>query len=130
MGMAPGHEFSMERAPFKFTKEYLEVMGGFDDDCFKEFERLFVEGLKVARENSQIALGLVEIMMYKSNYPCFVGTRYGRGVSLKRFEKRLFLKVKDEYVERRAKALIKTAYDHVGTNLYDSFQQYSNGYAI
>lgn len=130
MGMAPGHEFSMERAPFKFTKEYLEVMGGFDDDCFKEFERLFVEGLKVARENSQIALGLVEIMMYKSNYPCFVGARYGRGVSLKRFEKRLFLKVRDENVERRAKALIRKAYDHVGTNLYDSFQQYSNGYAI
>jgi hypothetical protein len=130
MGMAPGHEFSMERAPFKFTKECVEVMGGFDSDVYKEYERLFVEGFKQARLNSQIALGLVEIMMYKSNYPCFEGSRYGNGVSLRRFEKRLMLNVPDRLVDRRAKALITKSYCHWGTGLYDSFQQYSNGYAI
>lgn len=133
MGMAPGHEFSMERAPFKFTKEYLEVMGGFESDCYKEFERLFVEGFKLARANSQISLGLIEIMMYKSNYPCFVGKRYGRGVSLKRFEKRLMLNgrsVKEKQVEKKARRLIKCAYNHTGTTLYDAFQKWSNGYAI
>ena len=123
----------MERAPFKFTKEYLEVMGGFESDCYKEFERLFVEGFKVARANSQIALGLIEIMMYKSNYPCFEGRRYGRGVSLKRFEKRLMLSgrtVKEKQVEKKARRLIKCAYNHTGTTLYDAFQKWSNGYAI
>jgi hypothetical protein len=130
MGMAPGHEFSMERAPFKFTKECVEVMGGFESDVYKEYERLFVDGFKQARLNSQIALGLVEIMMYKSNYPCFEGSRYGNGVSLRRFEKRLMLNVPDRLVDRRAKALITKSYCHWGTGLYDSFQQYSNGYAI
>jgi phosphatidylinositol 4-kinase len=130
MGMAPGHEFSMERAPFKFTKEFVEVMGGVDDPCYKEFERLFIEGFKAARKNSQIALGLVEIMMYKSNYPCFSGWRYGHGVALKRFEKRLMLNVPDKKIDIRAKALIKRAKDHWGTNAYDKFQKWSNGYAI
>ena len=81
-GMAPGHEFSMERAPFKLTKEYVEVMGGVKSECYKEFERLFVAGFMEARKNSQIALGLVEIMMFKSNYPCFTGRRYGNGKAL------------------------------------------------
>ena len=105
-------------------------MGGFGSECYLEFERLFVEGFKEARKNSQIALGLVEIMMYKSNYPCFSGSRYGNGVMLKRFENRLMLNVPDKQIDKKAKALIKTAYDHWGTNAYDSFQQWSNGYAI
>ena len=130
MGMAPGHEFSMERAPFKFTKEYLEVMGGPTGECYAEFKRLFVEGFKEARKNSQIALGLVEIMMYKSNYPCFSGGRYGNGVALRKFEKRLMLDVPDKHIEKRALGLVNLACDHRGTRLYDSFQQWSNGYAI
>ena len=64
MDMAPGHEFSMERAPFKLTQEYLNVMDGLKFECFTEFKRLFVAGLEAARANSQTALGLVEIMMH------------------------------------------------------------------
>eukprot|EP00574_Skeletonema_japonicum_P005933 CAMPEP_0201715824 /NCGR_PEP_ID=MMETSP0593-20130828/1920_1 /ASSEMBLY_ACC=CAM_ASM_000672 /TAXON_ID=267983 /ORGANISM="Skeletonema japonicum, Strain CCMP2506" /LENGTH=1039 /DNA_ID=CAMNT_0048205431 /DNA_START=149 /DNA_END=3268 /DNA_ORIENTATION=- len=128
-GMAPGHEWSMERAPFKLTKDYIDVMGGPNSEGFKEFQKLFVDGLKAARSNSLNALGLVEIMMYKSNYPCFSGTRYGGGVSLKRFEKRLLLDVPDDKVEIKARKLIKKSIDHKGTKLYDVFQFYSNGYA-
>jgi Phosphatidylinositol 3- and 4-kinase/PH domain len=129
MGMAPGNDFSMERAPFKLTKEYVDVMGGLDSACYKEYERLVIEGFKEARKSSQIALGLVEIMMYKSKYPCFIG-KSGNGVALKKFERRLMLHVPDSKVEKRAKALIEQSYDHWGTNFYDQFQQWSNGYAI
>lgn len=129
-GMAPGHEWSFERAPFKMTRDYIDVMGGTGSDCFKEFKKLFVDGFKAARSNSLTALGLVEIMMYKSNYPCFTGTRYGGGVSLKRFEKRLMLNVPDSKVEKKAEQLITSSIDHYGTKLYDIFQKQSNGYAI
>merc|ERR1712100_98591 len=44
MGMAPGHECSFERAPFKLTQDYIDVMGGADSPCFAEFKRLFVAG--------------------------------------------------------------------------------------
>ena len=130
MGMAPGHEFSFERAPFKLTQDYLDVLGGPESECFQEFRTLFVKGFLEARKNSLIALGLVEIMMYKSNYPCFRGKRYGGGISLKRFEKRLMLHVPDKDVERRAQKLIDKSIDNFGTWFYDWFQHVDNGYAM
>jgi hypothetical protein len=130
MGMAPGHEFSFERAPFKLTQDYVDVMGGLDSDCFKEFRKLFVKGFLEARQNSLIALGLVEIMMYKSNYPCFTGSRYGNGKSIKGFEKRLMLHVPDNKVERRAEKLIDKSIENFGTWFYDWFQKVDNGYAM
>lgn len=129
-GMRVGHEFTMERAPFKLTEEYVEVMGGTGGEAYKEFQRLFVEGMAEARNKCQIALGLVEIMMYKSNYPCFSGRRYGGGKALRGFRERLMLDVPDDKVESRARGLIEKARDHWGTRAYDSFQQWSNGYAI
>jgi phosphatidylinositol 4-kinase len=106
-GMAPGHEFSFERAPFKLTQEYIDVMDGLNSECFKEFQRLFVAGFQAARKSSQIALGLVEIMMYQSNYPCFSGSRYGGGVAMERFQKRLMLSVPDQQIPYRALRLIE-----------------------
>jgi phosphatidylinositol 4-kinase len=129
-GMAPGHEWSFERAPFKLTKDYIDVMGGTCSKCFKEFQKLFVDGFKAARNHSLSALGLVEIMMYKSNYPCFSGTRYGGGVSLKRLEKRLMLDVPDGKVDEKAMQLINNSIDSYGTKIYDIFQHHSNGYAV
>lgn len=128
MGMAPGHEFSFERAPFKLTEDYMGVMGGEESECFLEFQRLFVAGFEAARANSQIALGLVEIMMYKSNYPCFTGPRYGHGVALKRFEKKLMLDTPDNRIRGKALRLVKRSINHPGTVLYDKFQYHSNGY--
>ena len=129
MGMRPGNDFSFERAPFKLTKEYVEVMGGVNSGCYKEFERLFVAGFEEARKNSQIALGLVEIMMYKSNYPCFSG-KHGHGKALAQFEDRLMLKVPEHKVKARILRLVRKSRQHAGTYMYDVFQKATNGYAI
>jgi len=130
MGMAPGHEFSMERAPFKLTQDYIDVMGGEDSACFAEFKRLFVAGFEAARANCQIALGLVEIMMYKSNYPCFSGPRYGGNKALMNFQNRLMLRTPDKDIRKKALALIEDSMNSTGTWAYDRFQLYSNGYAM
>lgn len=130
-GMAPGHEWSMERAAFKLTKEYADVLDGYGSPKFEEFENLFLAGFKAARSSSQVALGLVEIMMYRSNYPCFTGFRYGGSVALTRFRERLMLHVKDEAeIDKRVRALIRNAHDHWGTNFYDHFQKWTNGLAL
>jgi len=130
-GMAPGHEFSMEQAPFKLTKEYIDVLDGYGSPKFQEFTNLIVQGFMAARGSSQIALGLVEIMMHRSNYPCFSGIRYGGEVALTRFKRRLMLHITDERVlMSRAKKLVKDSYDHWGTALYDKFQNATNGLAV
>jgi len=130
MGMAPGHEFSFERAPFKMTQDYIDVMGGLKSECFAEFKRLFVAGFEAARKNSQIALGLVEIMMYKSKYPCFSGSRYGGRNGLIGFQRRLMLTAPDKEIPKKALSLIEQSIDNRGTWAYDRFQLYSNGYAM
>ena len=130
LGMNVGHEFTFERAPFKLTEEYVDVMGGTDGEAYGEFQRLFVEGMIEARSKCRIALGLVEIMMHKSNYPCFSGPRYGGDQALVGFRKRLMLDVPDDRVEATARGLIVKARNHFGTRLYDSFQNWTNGYAI
>ena len=68
--------------------------------------------------------------MYKSNYPCFSGSRYGGGKALIGLEKRLMLNVPDRQIERRARKLIRKSKQHLGTYLYDVFQKATNGYAI
>jgi len=130
MGMAPGHEFSMERAPFKLTQDYLDVMDGLRSSCFIEFKRLFVAGFIAARSNSQIALGLVEIMMYKSNYPCFSGPRYGNKAAIIAFENKLFLRTAEKNIKRKALNLIEKSIHSSGTYVYDKFQYMSNGYSM
>jgi phosphatidylinositol 4-kinase len=107
MGMAPGHELSLERAPFKLTSEYMDIMDGADSECFSEFKRLFLAGFEAARSSSNVALGLVEIMMYQSNYPCFSGHRYGGGVALTNFKQRLMLSVPDRKIKKKALELIE-----------------------
>jgi len=126
-GMAPGHEFSMERAPFKLTKEYVDVLGGPKSEKYEEFKMVFIAGFKAARESSQIAIGLISIMMYRSNYPCFSGSRYGGDVAITKFKKRLLLDVPDSKIDARARALVDNAYNNLGTVLYDDFQKATNG---
>jgi len=129
MGMKPGHEWGFERAPFKFTKEYLDVMGGLNSDCFSQFKKLFVAGFKAARASSQLACGLVEIMMFQSQYPCFTGRRYGKDIGLYRFQRRLMLHQPEEKIDALAEGLIWSSIDNVGTVWYDKFQLATNGIA-
>ena len=37
-------------------------MDGTNGECFKEFKSLFVNGIKAARSNSQMALGLAQVV--------------------------------------------------------------------
>eukprot|EP00002_Diphylleia_rotans_P036293 TRINITY_DN7981_c0_g2_i3.p2 TRINITY_DN7981_c0_g2~~TRINITY_DN7981_c0_g2_i3.p2 ORF type:complete len:302 (+),score=68.16 TRINITY_DN7981_c0_g2_i3:1359-2264(+) len=48
LGMSPGG-VNFEGAPFKFTKEYLDVMDGQGSEYFSYFRMLFVEGLLEVR---------------------------------------------------------------------------------
>ncbi len=105
-------------------------MGGLSSPCFKEFKRLFVAGFEAARQNSQIALGLVEIMMYKSRYPCFSGPRYGGRNGIIGFQRRLMLTTPEKEIRKKALSLIDQSIDSYGTWAYDKFQYMSNGYEM
>ena len=42
---------NFESAPFKFTREYLELLGGENSDYFREFAKLFMDGFYALRDN-------------------------------------------------------------------------------
>jgi phosphatidylinositol kinase/protein kinase (PI-3 family) len=51
-----------EQSPFKFTPEFVEVMGGPESELFNEFKVLLLEGLKAARKQQDRIVNIVEIM--------------------------------------------------------------------
>ncbi|CAM9124180.1 unnamed protein product [Ectocarpus sp. 12 AP-2014] len=124
LGSAPGNKFSMERAAFKFTSEYLEVLGGKDSPVYEEFIEMFCKGLAAARKYATVTITMLEIMMFQSEFPCF---EYMGDAALTTFKKRLMLGAKDSDVARRARRMVNKANAHVGTRLYDQFQLCTNG---
>ena len=100
-GLAPGKQFSMEKAPWKLTEEWVDVMGGRSSEYFREYKKLCVEALKVrrvchasplcmcpgrfltpmrcvccrcgqvARTHAEPITLLIEIMTHQSNFPAF-----------------------------------------------------------
>lgn len=55
----------MERAAFKFTAEYLEVLGGKDSPMYEEFIDMFCKGLAAARKYATVTVTMMEIMMFQ-----------------------------------------------------------------
>ncbi len=43
-GDSPGFNLNFENAPFKLTKEYVDLMGGLDSSVFRNFQDVFVDG--------------------------------------------------------------------------------------
>ena len=58
---SPG-SLNAENVPFKFTQEFLDVMGGLQSPMFKYFRELFYKGYIELRKNYEKIVLLVEMM--------------------------------------------------------------------
>ena len=76
-----------------------------------------------ARKYASVAITLIDIMMYQSEFPCF--TKGGQK-PLRQFQARLLPKLSDAELERKARSMVDHSLNHLGTRLYDKFQLYSN----
>lgn len=123
LGIAPGNKFSMERAAFKFTQECADVMGGRGSDTYEYFREMFAQGLLSARKFENVAATLIEIMMFRSEFPCFSNKT---GV-LKAFKRRLRDDLTDDQFKAFGRTLVDRSLNHWGTRFYDKFQLWSNG---
>jgi Phosphatidylinositol 3- and 4-kinase/PI4KB/PIK1, accessory (PIK) domain len=68
---SPGGNANFESAPFKLTREFVEVMEGEDSSAFNYFRMLFLRGFLEARKYHQKITDMVAIMIEGSNMPCF-----------------------------------------------------------
>lgn len=58
---SPGN-ISFEKAPFKFTQEYLDIMGGEHSPMFEYFKSLLIRGLFEVRKHLDELIVLIQIM--------------------------------------------------------------------
>ncbi len=70
---APGKGIKFEQAPFKLTEQMVEVMGGINSKCFKNFREQMRLGFMAIQEHADKIIKLVEMMfMGLNDLPCFV----------------------------------------------------------
>ncbi|GLE08661.1 hypothetical protein PINS_up019976 [Pythium insidiosum] len=125
LGIAPGGTWSLETAPFKLTKEMVQVLGGTESKLFGEFVQLFVLGMLAAQRNAEKIITLVEIMMRNSTFPCF----QGRDVSkdLQKLRDRFLPHSSTEQIVKTVMKMIEASYKNKWTKRYDQFQKLTNG---
>ena len=59
---SPGGNMNFESAPFKLTKEYIEIMDGKDSEMFQYFKALMKQGLYEIRKHLDDLIVPIEIM--------------------------------------------------------------------
>jgi phosphatidylinositol 4-kinase B len=88
LSIAPGKGLKFEKAPFKFTTEYLEVLGGINSKIFKQYKKYMAAGFTALQKNADKIIVLVEMMaMGQKDLPCFAG---GLESIIKSLKQRLF----------------------------------------
>ena len=71
LSSSPGN-MNFERAPFKLTKDYIELMEGQDSDIFQHFKLLFFLGLKYLRKYKKDIMELIMMMIECKGMKCFI----------------------------------------------------------
>ena len=120
---SPGGGMNFEKAPFKLTLEFIEVMGGPDGDMFQYFRTLVRQGFVASRKHMGEILPLLEIILPESKLPCLVGGKE----AVKAFEDRFCLTMTEEALTAHVEQLVEGSLSSLRTQLYDQFQYLSNG---
>lgn len=126
LGISPGNNFQFENAPFKFTKDYSDVLGGVDSVYFKYFKLKFVEGFSVARKYYERFQSVIKGMMgAQLGMRCFEGRDLKK--ILKEFRMRFLLDVRKKEFIMKVENIIDEAMKNKRTRQYDLYQYLMNG---
>ena len=123
LGISPGGNLNFENAPFKLTRDYIDLMGGIDSDIFPYFKSLFIKGLFAARKNVDVIVNLIEAMGCVP-MPCFNG-RNIRDI-INAFKERCFTKYTEVEIIPLASNLIDSSVNSWRTTQYDYYQKLEN----
>ncbi|XP_039014532.1 phosphatidylinositol 4-kinase beta 1-like isoform X1 [Hibiscus syriacus] len=117
---------NFESAPFKLTRELLEVMDsdaeGVPSEFFDYFKVLCIQGFLTCRKHAERIILLVE-MLQDSGYPCFKGGPR----AIQNLRKRFHLSLTEEQCVSLVLSLISSSLDAWRTRQYDYYQRVLNG---
>lgn len=113
-----------EAAPFKFTHEYLEVLGGLGSPEFEDFKKLCKQAFQALRREADNIIDLVSMMGRESKMPCFGAGVTQTSINLRqRFQLQLSADEAEQFVDD----LIGKSLGSYYTRLYDTFQYRTQG---
>ncbi|GAV60362.1 PI3_PI4_kinase domain-containing protein [Cephalotus follicularis] len=117
---------NFESAPFKLTRELLEVMDsdaeGVPSEFFDYFKVLCIQGFLTCRKHAERIILLVE-MLQESGFPCFKGGPR----TIQNLRKRFHLSLTEEQCVSLVLSLISSSLDAWRTRQYDYYQRVLNG---
>lgn len=117
---------NFESAPFKLTRELLEIMDsdaeGNPSEFFDYFKVLCIQGFLTCRKHAERVILLVE-MLQDSGFPCFKGGPR----TIQNLRKRFHLSLTEEQCVSLVLSLISSSLDAWRTRQYDYYQRVLNG---
>ena len=127
---SPGN-LNFEKAPFKLTSEFVELLDGFESDLFRNFQDLFWKGFIALRNNINYITSFIDIyMLSNSDLPCFnrketisdsVKEKLMLDNSISNFN------LSDFELKDTTNNLILISYENWRTKFYDNYQKYCVG---
>ncbi|CAD8088308.1 unnamed protein product [Paramecium sonneborni] len=120
LSISPGNA-GFETAPFKMTKDYLEIMDKKNSKMFEYFRNLMLNGFMEIRKYCASIFQIIEIMMEKSNFNCF------KFFEFQEFKSRFMLNKNEQQCRQEIDKLIQMSIDDSHTKFYDQFQYLTNG---
>ena len=124
LGISPGN-VGFETAPFKMTKEYVNLLDGINSEMYKYFLSILTKGFLEIRKYFDSFVKVIEIMGIKSDMPCFVGRDIN--IVIRDFIARFHLDKNEKEINELMVLLAKNSINSWRTYQYDVFQQLTNG---
>ncbi|CAJ1930625.1 unnamed protein product [Cylindrotheca closterium] len=122
---SPGKNTGFEGAPFKLTREFVDVMGGPDSRLFRIFRMLCYRSFIALRRHCMEIILLVEMLKKgNENLPCFRGRPDD---AIKELRDRFRLDLNDRACLEYVNALVDESLENWRTNWYDRYQRYCVG---
>ncbi len=112
LGDSPGMNMNFENAPFKLTREYVELLGGLDSDNMRMFQDLFMRGFFALQQHTEGLAAIVHLFYGEKRKAAADGVRSRLGFA---------------HTQADVMGLMKESIDNWRTKQYDWFQQRSNG---
>ncbi|KAK1944762.1 Phosphatidylinositol 4-kinase [Phytophthora citrophthora] len=118
---SPGSNWNFERAPFKLTDEFVELMGGPRSSTFRYFRSLCIRAYLALRRNMDQIVLLVEMMLVgNADLPCFAG---GKKAVIEGLRSRLKPGARTSTCQVFVNQLIDQSINNWRTRWYDKYQR-------
>ncbi|TMW64317.1 hypothetical protein Poli38472_012939 [Pythium oligandrum] len=118
---SPGSNLNFERAPFKLTDEFVELMGGPRSATFRYFRSLCIRAYLALRRNMDKIVLLVEMMLVgNADMPCFAG---GKKAVIEGLKERFKPGARTSECQVFVNHLIDRSINNWRTRWYDKYQR-------